>query len=358
VDGWSNGSLIIGSTSNVLTILNVSTNWQGVYALAVTNSLGGAVSSDANVTVLTPVAPPAGNLVGQWFDGTASLADHSGHLPGTHNAYGVGATATNYRFTNNVPPGKSGSSLNLYGGTSMGISNSWLTDPGYVNTFDDGIATSFTVTAWAKGQPGVWNPFVSKNGEAEGWQLRRGSGVNAVFTMRGTVTADPLGAAGGSGADGAWHYYVGTFDSATTTRTLYVDGVVQNVTTGDASYTLSPNSRLVLGGRFNPPGVTNAIDGAANFTGGLLYDVRIYNTAISEAQQAYLAAPGVSALPTQKITATVTTPGQMQLSWLNGGKLLEATNVVGPWVTNQAATPPYTVLTTNNPAQFFRILFP
>jgi len=361
VDGWFNGSLITGTKSNVLTIFNVSTNWQGVYTLAATNALGGSVSSDANVTVLVPELPPSGNLVGQWFNGTASLADNSGHLPGKHNAYGVGASATNYVFTNNVPPGKSGTSLSLFGGTSMGISNSWATDPGYVNTFDDGIATSFTVMAWAKGQPGVWNPFVSKNGESEGWQLRRGSGANAVFTLRGTVTPDPLGAAGGSGADGAWHHYVGTYDSATATRTLYVDGVVQNVNTGDISYTLSPNSRLVLGGRFNPPGVTNAaaIDGGANFTGGLLYDVRIYNTALTEAQQAFLAAPGVSALPAQQVTTTVTpgNPSQLVLSWLNGGKLLQATNLLGPWVTNEVAAPPYTVPLTNT-AGYFRIVFP
>jgi len=359
VDGWSNGSVIIGSTSNVLTIYNVSTNWQGVYTLAVTNSLGGAVSSDANVTVLTPAAPPAGNLVGQWFDGTASLADHSGHLPGTHDAYGVGASATNYVFTNNVPPGKSGKSLSLFGGTSMGISNSTTNDLGYVSTFDDAISTSFSVTTWAKGQPGVWNPFVSKNGETEGWELRRGSGANAVFTLRGTGgTADPLGTAGGSGADGAWHHYAGTYDSATGTRTLYVDGIVQNVTTGDGPYTLSPGSRLVLGGRSIPPLAT--IDSAGNFTGGLLYDERIYNTAISEAQVASLVAPGVSALPTQKITATVTpgNPGQMVLSWLNGGWLLQSTNLAGPWATNQAATPPYTVLMTNKPAGFYKVLFP
>ena len=359
-DGWYNGSIISGSTSNVLTILNASSNWNGVFNLAITNSINGAVSSNSTLTILTPSAPPAGNLVGEWFDGTASLADHSGHLPGTHNAYGVGATATNYRFTNNVPPGKSGSSLNLFGGTSMGISNSSTNDVGYVNTFDEGITNSFSVMAWAQGQPAAWNPFVSKNGEVAGWQLRRSAGANAVFTMRGTgSTDDPAGAAGGSGADGAWHHYVGTYDSVSGIRTLYVDGVVQNVTTGAGLYTLFSGARLVLGGKS-----TNslaAIDGTANFTGGMLYDVRIYNTAISAAQVAYLAAP--PPLPTQKISANVTppsggNPGQMVLTWLNGGWLLQSTNVAGPWVTNQAATPPYTVLMTNKPAGFFKVLFP
>jgi hypothetical protein len=360
VDGWNNGSIITGSTSNVLTILNASSNWNGVYNLAITNAVSGAVSSNSTLTILSPSAPPAGNLVGEWFDGTASLADHSGHLPGTHDAYGVGATATNYRFTNSVPPGRSGNSLNLFGGTSMGISNSSTNDVGYVNTFDDGITNSFTVMAWAKGQPAAWGPFVSKNGEVAGWQLRRSAGANAVFTMRGTgSTDDPAGAAGGSGADGAWHHYVGTYDSVSGIRTLYVDGVVQNVTTGAGAYTLFSGARLVLGGRS-----TNslaAIQGDVNFTGGMLYDVRIYNTAISAAQVASLITP--PSLPAQKVSASITppsggNPGQMVLTWLNGGKLLQTTNLAGPWVTNQAATPPYTVLMTNKPTEFFKILFP
>jgi hypothetical protein len=357
VDGTYNGSIVSGSTSNVLTIQNVTTNWQGVFTLAVTNFLGGAISSNANVTILLPEAPPSGNLVGNWFDGTSSLADHSGHLPGTHNAYGAGASATNYVFTNNVPPGKSGSSLNLFGGTSMGISNSTSYDAGYVNTFDDGLANSFTVMTWAKGQPGVWNPFVSKNGETEGWQLRRSAGANAVFTIRNGGTPDPAGAAGGTGADGAWHHYAGTYDSVTGIRTLYVDGIVQNVLTGDAPYILSPGSKLVLGGKSE---VTNTIVGNANFTGGSLYDVRIYNTALSYAQVAYIAAPPPPPASSQPITLSVSggNPPQLTLSWGSGGKLLQSQNVFGPWVTNQAATSPYTVPATNNPALFFRVLYP
>jgi len=219
--------------------------------------------------------------------------------------------------------------------------------------------------AWAKGQPAAWGPFVSKYGETApspqgGWQLRRSAGANAVFTMRGTgSTDDPAGAAGGSGADGAWHHYVGTYDRVSGIRTLYVDGIVQNVTTGAGAYTLASGERLVLGGRS-----TNslaAIQGDVNFTGGLLYDVRIYNTAISAAQVASLITP--PALPAQIVTASVTppsggNPGQMVLTWLNGGKLLQTTNITGPWVTNQAATPPYTVLMTNKPTGFFKILFP
>ena len=57
------------------------------------------------------------------------------------------------------------------------ISNSSLLDAGYAPTFDDVIAHQFSVSFWAKGMPGTWNPFVSKRGEeAIGWQVRRGRG--------------------------------------------------------------------------------------------------------------------------------------------------------------------------------------
>lgn len=368
VDGWYNGVIVTGSKSNVLTIQNVSAAYQGTYTLAVTNSLGGAVSSNSLVTIVAPVAPPSGNLVGRWFDGTASLADLSGFTAaGTHNAYGVGASATNYAFTNAVPPGKTGLSLRLFGGTSMGISNTLPNslpngDPGYQATFDSGLASGFSVAVWARGQPAAWAPFVSKNGETEGWQLRRSAGPNAVFTLRGTGgTIDPAGAAGGSGADGLWHHYVGTFDLATGTRVLYVDGIQQNVSTGDInSFTPADNTRLVLGGRSvattTPPG---GIDGGVNFTGGNLYDVRIYNVPLTGAQQAYLAAPPPATLPPQTLSMSYSpgNPGQLVLSWLNGGTLLQSTNVTGPWVPNNAATPPYVIPATNNPAAFFRVVF-
>ncbi|HEX5400534.1 MAG TPA: LamG-like jellyroll fold domain-containing protein, partial [Verrucomicrobiae bacterium] len=362
VDGSYQGSIISGSTSNVLTIQSVTTNWNGgVFNLAITNALSSVVSSNATLTILYPSAPPAGNLVGEWFNGTDSLIDHSGYTaPGTHDAFGVGPVGTNYRFTNSVPPGKSGDSLNLYGGTSMGIANSSTNDAGYMNTFDEGISNSFTVALWARGQPAAWNPFVSKYGETTpspqaGWQLRRSAGANAVFTMRGTgTTDDPAGAGGGSGADGAWHHYTGTYDLATGIRTLYVDGIVQDVTPGNGPYILAYGERLVLGGRSTNE--VAAIAGTANFTGGMLYDVRIYNVALTASQVAYLAQP-----PLQPTTITLDAsvlppsggnPGQLTLTWPYG-TLLQATNAAGPWATNNVISP-YTILMTN-PAEFYKV---
>lgn len=48
---------------------------------------------------------------------------------------------------------------------------------------------------------------------------------------------------------------------------------------------------------------------------------------------------------------------QLVLNWPNGGLLLEATNVSGPWVTNINASPPFST-TPNQPQKFYRVIVP
>jgi autotransporter-associated beta strand protein len=47
--------------------------------------------------------------------------------------------------------------------------------------------------------------------------------------------------------------------------------------------------------------------------------------------------------------------GNLQVTWTNASsKLLEATNILGPWITNNSATSPFTVI-PNTPQKFFRL---
>jgi hypothetical protein len=48
--------------------------------------------------------------------------------------------------------------------------------------------------------------------------------------------------------------------------------------------------------------------------------------------------------------------GQLTLSWAGSGKLLQATNLAGPWSTNATAQSPYPV-TTTGPQMFYRLIF-
>jgi hypothetical protein len=201
VDGFYYGTLIKGSTSNVLTVAGATTNWAGVYNLVLSNDVASVTSSNSVLNVLSTVAPPGpANLIGAWLTGPANLADQSGYTPGgIHDGYGAtgaGVAASNYAFTNDVPYGATGQSLWLKGNTAIAISNSATVDGvSYTNTYDDGITNSFSVVFWAKGYPGNWNPWVSKYGEGPGWRLGdEGDNSHSGFTLRapsanrGTVT--------------------------------------------------------------------------------------------------------------------------------------------------------------------------
>ena len=109
VDGYYNGSIITGSTSNVLTLVNVKTNWQGVYNLVLSNSLGSAVSSNANLTIVDPAPPPAANLVGNWLAPLAgNFNDTSAIRRRTPMTPGLPVGNQSYYWTNDVPYGAAG----------------------------------------------------------------------------------------------------------------------------------------------------------------------------------------------------------------------------------------------------------
>jgi hypothetical protein len=365
VDGIYQGALINGSTSNVLTIYGVTTNNVGVYNLVLSNSVGSTVSSNAGLTVVSPVAPPATNLVGAWLTGAANLTDTSGYSPaGKHDGYGVtglGVPASNYAFTTDVPQGAAGNSLQLNGNTAIAIANSSTNDAGYTNTYDDTIHSAMTVVCWAKGTPGGWNPWVSKYGEnGVGWQLRVNNSSDPCWTIRGTGGTEDMATSTATPTDGKWHFYCGTYDVATGVRNLYVDGNLAASQTGQGAYVMGQAERVTIGGRDQPPSDTNHL--AGNFTGyftGEIYGVRIYNIALSGAQQASFVPKPALPNPAFSVKPAVTTgPNgkQFVLTW-SYGTLLQATNVAGPWTTN-TATQPYTVIISNAPSMFFKLSYP
>ena len=368
VDGAYGGVIILGSTSNVLTMYGVTTNNLGVYTLALSNSLGSTISSNATITLVSPVPPPATNLVGAWVTGAANLADTSGYSPaGTHDGYGVtgsGTPASNYSFNNDVPRGAPGQSLQLNGNTAIAISNSATVDASYTNTYDDATG-SMSIVFWAKGYPGNWNPWVSKYGEGPGWQLRdEGDNADSGFTLRGAGGTVTLGSAvyGNSddnrgtiaSADGNWHLYAATYNRAAGIRNWYVDGALSGQVTGITTYNLAAASHLTIGGRDGSAG--NSF--GAYFT-GKFYGVRFYNAAITADQVNSFVSPAPPPPPAFSVKPAVTTGPhgrQFVLTWTYG-TLLQATNLAGPWTTNTASRP-YTVIISNAPSMFFKLSYP
>ena len=259
------GTNYIGANSNVLTIATVTTNFVGTYQLAVSNSVGGVFSSNALLAIKTPT------LVGEWLNGSAAATNSSGafvdvsgySLATNHGVYLVGAG--NVTLVNDAPPGKTGYSAIFNDGASeLAISNSSTLDASYDTTFDGQIDNAFTVSCWGKGWPGTWNPFMSKWGEAGpegGWQLRKeGTTSYSCFTVRdnnagglvfGDTTAalDDMATTNYASGEGGWHYYVGTFDSNTGIRCLYVDSVLVAQETNNVAYNLAPFAHLCIGAK-------------------------------------------------------------------------------------------------------------
>jgi hypothetical protein len=284
------------------------------------------------------------------------LADTSGYQSaGLHGGFVVTSnaiTASHYVFTNDVPSGTTGQSLWLYSNdTAIAITNSSDLDGNYTDTFDDTINTNgMSVACWAKGVPGAWIPWVSKyGGNVAGWQFGgNASGNTPCWAIDETSGAVDVSSTLGS-ADGNWHFYAGVYSPVTGDCKLYVDGVLAAQETGQGPLNPSPDSHLVIGGQ---DAGGNAFD---NYFTGEIYGVRIYKSELSAAQVNYLFTPVAPSVPSFS-GRPILQGTQFVLSW-SGGSLLQATNVMGPWMST-GATSPFTNDFTTSPQVFYKLSNP
>jgi hypothetical protein len=141
---------------------------------------------------------------------------------------------------------------------------------------------TITISAWVKGWPdGSWEPFVSKNGESGGYQLRaRGGDGRLVFTLRGTSGDDDPneGPVIRDDLAGQWYHIVGTYDGAE--RKWYVNSDDYVYTMADTGAISDTASRLVFGAR-DTGGATPSYGSYARV---MLDDIYIYNRALNAAE--------------------------------------------------------------------------
>ena len=146
-----------------------------------------------------------------------------------------------------------------------------------------------TIMCWAKGVPGGWNPWVTKWGENTfGYQLRVNNSSDPTWTIRGTGGAEDMQASKATTGN-VWHHYTGTYSPVTGVRSLYVDGVLAAQETGQGPYSQTDFSHFMIGAKDSGgSGPLNA-NGTANFGNyftGDIYDVRVYNYALSQSHEA------------------------------------------------------------------------
>ena len=125
--------------------------------------------------------------------------------------------------------------------------------------------------------------------------------------------------------------------------------MVQQTTT--TPYALAGAEHLTIGGR-DSSGTT-----FGNFFNGSIYDVCIYNTALSEAQVNDLVVLTTPPVTAPVFSAPPTLSGdKLVLTWANG-TLLQSTNAAGPY-TATGATSPYTNDISTAPQMYFRLRIP
>ncbi len=208
--------------------------------------------------------------------------------------------------------------------------------------------TNFSITFWVQttdtgGSPNWYNGRGLVDGEVTGSVNDFGVALVGIKAAFGVGNPDTTLVSVKRINDGLWHQVVATRDAGSGLLQLYVDGNFDSSTIGPAgAVTAPPNLRL---GSLQ----TGATGG---FLLGNLSDVAFYDRVLTAGQVAalYRAAAGLF----YNLTLTNTwTGGNLVLSWPGGGKLLEATNILGPWTTNNTPSPVY--ITPSQPQKLYRI---
>jgi hypothetical protein len=302
-----NGGNVSGSSSNVLTLTGVTTNWALNYVVIVGNGYGSVTSSPA--ATLTVNIPPSI---------TTEPASQSA-IAGSTVLFSVGATGT-------AP-----------------LSYQWQAGSGggYTNLFDGGTVSGST------------SNVLTLTGVTTNWALNY---VVMVSNSAGAVTSTPAAT------------LTVTVPPAITnqpaSQTNSVGGTASFSVGATGTAPLSYQWQAGLGGAY-----TNLVDGPqasgsvsnvltiANLTTNwaLAFQVIVANIAgsITSTPPATLTVTSAPVAPTLGLQPNG--QGGFVLTW-SSGSLLQATSVFGPWTTNSAATSPFTnTPDPGTPQMFYRV---
>ncbi|MCX5653933.1 MAG: autotransporter-associated beta strand repeat-containing protein, partial [Planctomycetota bacterium] len=253
----------------------------GANVVSPTSDSHRTLTASGGTITITATAYPTSGLLGKWTFDSQTAADSSGN--------GYNGTEVNTPTYSTDTHGGTGYSLQLNGSNQL-----VYVDTGGTQTVFDG-GTAMTISAWVKGWPASWAPFVSKYGEgSNGWQDRRFSGnATLAWTTRGPNNGDMESAATNVN-NGNWHMVTMTYDAAggSNNKKIYVDGVLNAQATSTGNINSSP-AMLAFGARASGNAYSTTAWGA--FFTGNLDDIYFYNRAITavEVERAYTAS-GIS----------------------------------------------------------------
>jgi autotransporter-associated beta strand protein len=404
----NNGGRFSGATTPSLTISNLLQADNGtMYVLVANNAYGSATSVVATLTV-NPVGPaeaitnsivqPGGsdwNTATAWSDGLAASVSAASKPGSTYHVVPGGGLRTPNTTGNATFPGHI---LTLYG--SGGYDTSFANTGGLILKGQSPGGTFFNHLVMNGGQiisfTDFNNPSILTGGQMDilgntpisgGGSTTSGRSITLAAQLTGNGTIEYRGFANAtfqptfvtalniSGTSntfsGPWNVLGGTLVGSsagslgTNTITVATNAAVQ------VSYNLNNlDGALVLNGRFNLTHhhtfKTATINGTILSAG--TYSFAQLNTAYpANFPASWTGQTGAESLTTGAGSITVLTGSvtpislgsswngaTLTLTWPAGWQLLEATNVLGPWTTNNVATSPL-VVNPSEPQKFFRL---
>jgi hypothetical protein len=327
-----NTNPILGATNSSLTFASAQLTNAGAYSVVVGDRSGVVASSNAVLTVNTPVcAPPSANLV-SWWQAEGDATDINGNNPGILEG---GATFAS---------GEVGQAFSFNG------SGQYVKIP---KAPDLDVGNQLTVEFWMRADPA--NPlnsiqgFVTSDFYAAEISSGGGShmGVDFAISTDGGATYAEIASANGGGAvvsAGVWHHVAGTYDG--TNVVLYIDGQPYGnpVAHSGAISSMLANSFVAIGSEDGRSGCPSC-QGTRYFN-GRIDEASIYNRALSAAEilaiynassaGKCLAAPAITSQPQSQtvsaglpagFTVSVTAVGPLSYQWLfNSSAITGATN--------------------------------
>jgi hypothetical protein len=288
---------IPAATNNILTLSNLTVSASGNYRLMATNSQGSAQTSAANLTVLPQ---PTNSFIVNFQYHTMVNAD-------VGNYTGLGVIGTGTYWNQMIDPNSDYNHPGTYFTTSGALSDDGTTNRGMSWTIICNNSWGWTSTPTIALLDSAANAYIPSTFQ---FTLPKGIYNLVLFSCNGTEF--------GNGQGGA---------------VFTVNGVSQSTSpTTDTSFILN-NNYVVY---------TNVVVSDATLA-GTWYGPNNYGS-LNGAQLQYFG-PYVP-------LSIQNTNSQLKLQW-SPGTLLEATNLLGPWVTNTAPSP--YLVTPTGAQKFFRV---
>jgi len=206
--------------------------------------------------------------------------------------------------------------------------------------------TDFSIIFWVRtlatgGTPNWYNGSGLVDGEVSGTTGDFGVALVGGKVGLGIGNPDTTLASVKAINNNLWHQVVVTRNAGSGAMSIYIDGALDSSITGPAGVrTNSPALRI------------GSLQTGTGFFSGSISDVAMYSQVLTANQIAtlYRAATGLF----YNVTVTNQWSGaNLVLSWPGNGKLLEATNLAGPWSTNVAPSP--VTIVPNQPQKFYRV---